>query len=66
LSIEQKELLAGFIEKLTSAWSKPEEIRDMYMKPIPPRIGQIRTTIARMKTGLNFMWPKYQLVLSES
>jgi hypothetical protein len=39
LSIEQKELLAGFIEKLTSAWSKPEEIRDMYMKPIPPRIG---------------------------
>ena len=52
-------MLAAFIEKLTSAWSKPEEIRDMFMKPVPPRIGQIRTTISRLKSGLNFMWPKY-------
>jgi tubby-related protein 1 len=36
------------------------------MNPVPPRIGQIRTTIARMKSGFNFMWPKYSLVLSDS
>lgn len=35
------------------------------MSPLPPRIGQIRTTIARVKSGLNKFWPKYTLCLSE-
>ena len=36
------------------------------MKPIPPRIGQVRTTISRVKSGLSLLWPKYNLVLSDS
>lgn len=35
------------------------------MKPLPPRIGQVRTTIERQKNGLNRLWPKYTLSLSE-
>jgi len=38
----------------------------MFMKPIPPRIGQVRTTISRVKSGLSLLWPKYNLVLSDS
>lgn len=36
------------------------------MKPIPPRIGLVKTTIARVKSGMSLLWPKYNLVLSES
>jgi len=36
------------------------------MKPVPSRIGQVRTTISRVKTGLSLLWPKYNLVLSET
>jgi len=35
------------------------------MRPVPQRIGQIRTTISRVKSGLNRLWPKYTLNLSE-
>lgn len=35
------------------------------MLPLPPRIGQVRTTIERHKSGLNRLWPKYSLCLSE-
>ena len=38
----------------------------MFMKPLPPRIGQIKTTISRVKSGLSLLWPKYNLVLSDS
>ncbi len=36
------------------------------MRPIPPRIGQIKTTISRVKSGMSLLWPKYNLVLSDS
>ena len=36
------------------------------MKPLPPRIGQVRTTISRVKSGLSLLWPKYTLNLSDS
>ena len=42
-----------------------DELRDMYMKPVPPQIGQIRTTIERHKTGFNRLWPKYTMHLSD-
>jgi hypothetical protein len=57
---------AAFIEKLTSQWTKPEELRDLFMKPLPPRIGQVRTTISRAKSGLSMLWPKYTLNLSDT
>jgi len=38
----------------------------LFTKPIPPRIGQIKTTISRVKSGLSLLWPKYNLVLSDS
>ena len=36
------------------------------MLPVPPQIGQIRCTIVRHKSGLNRLWPKYTLQLSEN
>ena len=63
---EQKEMHAAFIEKLTSQWTKPEELRELFMKPLPPRIGQVRTTISRAKSGLSMLWPKYTLNLSDT
>lgn len=65
LSFDQKEELNAYLEKLTSAFATPWEIRDLFMKPVPPRIGQIRTTITRAKDGFNRLFPKYNLVLSE-
>lgn len=38
----------------------------MFSKPLPPRIGQVRTTISRVKSGLSMLWPKYTLNLSDS
>jgi hypothetical protein len=35
------------------------------MKPVPMKIGQIRTTIDRQKSGFNRLWPKYTLSLSD-
>jgi len=66
LTLEQKELHNAFIEKLTSEWTQPEELREMFSKPLPPRIGQVRTTISRVKSGLSMLWPKYTLNLSDS
>ena len=38
----------------------------MYMRPIPPKIGQIQCTITRHKNGMNRFWPKYTLSLSST
>ena len=35
------------------------------MKPVPPKIGQVRCTIARHKSGMNRLFPKYTLALSD-
>lgn len=37
----------------------------MFMKPVPSRIGQVRTTICRSKKGFDKLFPKYHLNLSE-
>lgn len=65
LSVDQKQELAAFLEKITSAFATPWEIRDLFMKPVPPRIGQVRTTITRCKKGFDKLFPKYNLCLSE-
>lgn len=65
LSFDQKNELAAFLEKITSAFATPWEIRDMFMKPVPSRIGQVRTTISRSKKGFDKLFPKYHLNLSE-
>lgn len=36
------------------------------MKPVPPLIGQIQTSIERHKSGMNRLWPKYTLSLSKT
>ena len=36
----------------------------MYMRPVPPRIGQIQCSIVRHKSGFNRFWPRYTLSLS--
>ena len=43
-----------------------EEEEERFSKPLPPRIGQIRTTISRVKSGFSMLWPKYTLNLSDS
>lgn len=65
MNFEQTELYKAFIEKLTNPFTPIEELRDMYMLPVPPRIGQVRMTIERQKSGFNRLWPKYTLSLSE-
>jgi len=39
LSFENKEMHDAFIAKLTDPNTPIEELRDMYMKPVPPQIG---------------------------
>ena len=66
LTLDQKELLNAFVEKLTSQWTSPEELKQLFMRPVPSKIGQVRTTISRVKSGLSLLWPRYNLVLSDS
>ena len=54
-----------FVAKLINPFTPLEELKDMYMKPVPPRIGQVRCTIARNKGGFNRLFPKYTLALSD-
>ena len=65
LSPENQELYDEFVAKLTNPFTPLEELKDMYMKPVPPRIGQVRCTIARHKSGFNRLFPKYTLALSD-
>ena len=52
--------------KLVNPFTAVEELKDMFMKPIPANIGQIQCTIVRHKSGFNKFWPKYTLQLSDS
>jgi len=65
LSFDQKIELNAFLEKIASPFATPWESRDLFMKPVPSRIGQVRTTITRSKKGLDKLFPKYNLNLSE-
>ena len=55
-----------FLAKLVNPFTSVEELKDMFMKPIPANIGQIQCTIVRHKSGFNKFWPKYTLQLSDS
>ena len=35
LNFEQKEEHAAYIEKLTNPYTPPDEIRELFMKPVP-------------------------------
>ena len=63
--MDQREAYNAFIAKLTNPFTQVEELRDMFMKPIPPIIGQVQCTIVRHKSGFNRLWPKYTLHLSD-
>ena len=39
LTPENQELHDEFITKLTNPFTPVEELKEMYMKPVPPRIG---------------------------
>lgn len=55
-----------YIQKLTNPFTSVEELRDLFMRPVPPTVGQILCTIVRHKSGFNRLWPKYTLHLSDS
>lgn len=55
-----------FISRLTNPVAPVEELKKLFMMPVPPKIGQIKCTITRHKNGLNRLWPKYSLELSDS
>lgn len=41
LTEDNKQLYDAFIAKLLNPFTPVEELKDMYMKPVPPKIGQI-------------------------
>ena len=41
LTEDNKQLYDAFISKLLNPFTQVEELKQMYMRPVPPRIGQI-------------------------
>ncbi|TNV83759.1 hypothetical protein FGO68_gene12469 [Halteria grandinella] len=66
MRIDQREAHAFYINKLTNPFTSVEELRELFMRPVPPNCGQILCTIVRHKSGFNRLWPKYTLHLSDS
>lgn len=66
LKLDQREAHNLYISKLTNPFTSTEELRQLFMKPVPPNIGQVLCTIVRHKSGFNRLWPKYTLHLSDS
>ena len=66
LTEDNKVLYDAFIAKLLNPFTPIEELKEMYMLPIPPKIGQIQCSIMRHKNGMNRFWPKYTLSLSST
>lgn len=62
---ENREAFVAFVSKLTNPFTSVDEQRFLFMKPVPPNIGQIQCTIHRHKSGFNRLWPKYTLHLSD-
>ena len=52
------------MSRLFNPYLPLDELRDMYMKPVPALIGQVQCTIARSKSGFDRLFPKYTLSLS--
>jgi hypothetical protein len=65
LRVENRDAFNAFIAKLTNPYTSADELRFLFMRPIPPNIGQIQCTIVRHKSGFNRLWPKYTLHLSD-
>jgi hypothetical protein len=59
------EIKKRFYEKLISPFTDIQELIELYMRPIPKEVGTVECTISRNKSGLNFLFPKYVLKLSE-
>jgi hypothetical protein len=38
---DSKEALHAFLGKITSPYTSAEELREIFMRPVPPNIGQI-------------------------
>ena len=62
---DQREAYNFYIGKITNPYTPVEELRHLFMSPVPPNIGQIQCTIVRHKSGFNRLWPKYTLHLSD-
>ena len=64
LKPSQKDAFDAFMSRLFNPYLPLEELREMYMKPLPALIGQVQCTISRSKSGFDRMFPKYTLALS--
>lgn len=64
LKPSQKDAYDAFISKLLNPYLPLEELRELYMKPLPALIGQVQCTITRSKSGFDRLFPKYTLSLS--
>jgi tubby-related protein 1 len=65
LKPSQKDAYDAFINKLFNPYLPLEEQKELYMKPLPALIGQIQCTIERSRGGLDRLWPRYTLTLSQ-
>ena len=65
LSPDNMQLYNEFIAKLINPFTPLAELKALYMLPVPMRIGQIKMTIERNKSGFARLWPKYSLSLSD-
>ena len=65
LTPDNQELYTKFIASITNPVAPMEELRALFMNPVPPQIGQVKCTIIRHKSGLSRLWPKYTLQLSD-
>jgi hypothetical protein len=65
LSPDNMQLYNEFIAKLINPFTPLAERKSLFMLPVPMKIGQIKMTIERHKSGFNRIWPKYTLSLSD-
>ncbi len=62
---DMKEAHNLFIQKLTNPFTPIDDLRDIFLQPIPQTVGTIQCTIMRHKSGFNRLWPKYTMQLSD-
>ena len=55
----------NYFIKLTGKSTSELEREALFKMPVPPEVGMIQLTIDRDKSGLNKIWPKYYLRISE-
>ena len=62
---EAKQVKQAFLLNFLSKNTPIEVLRDLYMKPIPQVIGVLQFTIHRNASGMNKLFPKYTLKISD-